>query len=44
MYKMTNATHTGCNQIGSANLSMAYEMQLIDARIQFGIEVQMQLA
>ena len=31
-------------RVGSANLNMAYEMQSIDARIQFGIEVQMQLA
>ena len=28
-------------RVGSANLSMAYEMQLIDARIQFGTEIQM---
>ena len=31
-------------RVGSANLNMACEMQSIDARIQFGIEVQMQLA
>ena len=31
-------------RIGSANPKMACEMQSIDARIQFGIEVQMQLA
>ena len=31
-------------RVGSANLSMACEMQSIDARIQFGIEIQMQLA
>ena len=31
-------------RVGSANLSMACEMQSVDARIQFGIEVQMQLA
>ena len=31
-------------RVGSANLSMAYGMQSIDARIQFGIEIQMQLA
>ena len=30
--------------VGSANLSMACEMQSIGARIQFGIEVQMPLA
>ena len=29
--------------VGSANLSMACEMQSSDARIQFEIEVQMQL-
>ena len=31
-------------RVGSANLNMACEMQSIDARIQFGIEIQMQLA
>ena len=31
-------------EVGSANLSMAYEMRSIDTRIQFGIEIQMQLA
>ena len=31
-------------RVGSANLNMAHEIQPIDARIQFGIEVQMQLA
>ena len=31
-------------RVGSANLNMTCEMQSIDARIQFGIEVQMQLA
>ena len=31
-------------RVGSAILDMAYEMQSIDARIQFEIEVQMQLA
>ena len=30
--------------VGSANLNMVYEMQSVDARIQFGIEIQMQLA
>ena len=31
-------------RVGSANLNMACEMQSVDARIQFGIEVQMQWA
>ena len=31
-------------RVGSANLNMACGMQSIDARIQFGIEVHMQLA
>ena len=31
-------------RVGSANLNMECEMQPIDARIQFGIEIQMQLA
>ena len=31
-------------RVGSANLNMEYGMQPIDARIQFGIEIQMQLA
>ena len=31
-------------RVGSANLNMGCEMQSIDARIQFGIEIQMQLA
>ena len=31
-------------RVGSTNLDIACEMQSIDARIQFGIEVQMQLA
>ena len=31
-------------RIGSAILNMACEMQPIDARIQFGIEIQTQLA
>ena len=31
-------------RVGSANLNMACEMQSVDARIQFGIEVQMQSA
>ena len=31
-------------RVDSANLNMACEMQSIDARIQFGIEIQMQLA
>ena len=31
-------------RVGSANLNMACDMQSIDARIQFGIEIQMQLA
>ena len=39
MHRMQNAI-----RVGSANLSMAYEMRSIDARIQFGIEIQMQLA
>ena len=39
MQRMQNAI-----RVGSANLNMACEMQLIDARIQFGIEVRMQLA
>ena len=39
MHRIQNVT-----RMGSANLSMACEMQSIDARIQFGIEVQMQLA
>ena len=34
----------GAIKVGSAYLNMAYEMRSIDARIQFGIEVQMQLA
>ena len=31
-------------EVGVAKRSMAYEMQSIDTRIQFGIEIQMQLA
>ena len=31
-------------RVGSVNLNMACEMQAIDARIQFEIEIQMQLA
>ena len=38
MQRMQNAI-----RVGSANLSMACEMQPINARIQFGIEIQMQL-
>ena len=38
MQRMQNAI-----RVSSANLSMTCEMQSIDARIQFGIEVQMQL-
>ena len=39
MHRMQDAI-----RVGSANLNMACEMRPIDARIQFGIEVQMQLA